>query len=167
MGKGQAWKDPVFRYEDGRSGRVVTRLTDSRGHCNHLYCTDPCWCDGGRSFIFTSDRDNQSNLFRYDLADAAITQLTDLHGRGRPGGAYCAATGRHDFWWQGELCELDPGTLDLRALPGAAGDGPQRAVLADGGPAAAHLSPGSHPAPGGGRDAAAHPELEPAHRRGQ
>ena len=116
MGTGQVWKDPVHRYEDGRSGRTVVRLTDYLGHSNHLYFTDPCWLDGGRAFIFTSDRENQSNLFRYELADGTITQLTDLHGRGRPGGAFCAATGRHYFWWHGELCELDVGTFELRAI---------------------------------------------------
>jgi len=48
--------------------------------------TDPCWIDDNRSLIFTSDRENQSNLFRYDLETATITQLTDLHGPGRPTG---------------------------------------------------------------------------------
>ncbi len=116
MGKGQVWKDPVFRYEDSHSGRPVVRLTDYLGHSNHLYFTDPCWLAGGASFIFTSDRGNQSNLFRYDLADGTITQLTELQGRGRPGGAYCAATGRHYFWSRGELCELDVATLDVRPI---------------------------------------------------
>jgi len=115
MSKGQVWQDRVFRYVDSHSGREVVRLTDYLGHSNHLYFTNPCWI-GDRSLVFTSDRHNQSNLFRCDLDGGAITQLTDLEGRGRPAGAYCAATGKHYFFWQRELCELDVRTLELRTI---------------------------------------------------
>jgi oligogalacturonide lyase len=93
MGKGRVYRDRPFRYRDRHSGREVRRLTDYLGHSSHLYFTDNGWCNGGRSLIFTSDRENQSNLFRYDLDTATITQLTDLHGPGRPSGSYSAATG--------------------------------------------------------------------------
>lgn len=116
MGKGKRYKDKQLRYTDEYSGREVVRLTAYLGHSNHLYFTDPCWLRGGRSLIFTSDRENQSNLFRYDLEDGVITQLTDLAGPGRPGGCYSAANAKHYFWWQGALREVDPETLDERIV---------------------------------------------------
>jgi len=78
--------------------------------------TDPCWIDDNRSLIFTSDRENQSNLFRYDLETATITQLTDLHGPGRPTGQFSAANRRHTYWWHREMRELDPETLEERVI---------------------------------------------------
>ena len=67
MHKGYIFEDEPFQYQDAYSGCQVTRLTDYLGHSNHLYFTDPCWFNDGRSFVFTSDRGNHSNLFRYDL----------------------------------------------------------------------------------------------------
>lgn len=135
MGKGRTYRDPVFRYADGHSGREVTRLTDYLGHSNHLYFTDPCWFNDGRSLIFTSDRENQSNLFRYDLDSHAITQLTELRGAGRPSGCFSAANNRHYYWWRGGLYELDPDTCAERpvgeAPPGMAVPG-RAAPTADG-----------------------------------
>ena len=83
MAKGQIYDDGAFSYVDSGSGRMVHRLTNYRGHSNHLYFTDPCWVNGGRSFVFVSDRDGTSNLFRYDFPEGyasggTITQLTDL-----------------------------------------------------------------------------------------
>jgi oligogalacturonide lyase len=80
MAKGSIYKGEQFRYVDSYSGREVVQLTDYLGHSNHPYFTDPCWLDSGRSMIFRSDRENQSNLFRYDLDTGLITQLTDLQG---------------------------------------------------------------------------------------
>ncbi len=116
MSKGEVFTDPVFEYRDKFSGCRVTRLSDYFGHSNHLYFTDPCWFNEGRSFVFTSDRGNHSNLFRYDLDSHRITQLTDLRGRSienervfdhRPAGAYSKANHKHYYWWQGGLYELD------------------------------------------------------------
>src|SRR5450756_1541158 len=78
MPKGSVFEDGAFEYVDRFSGCRVRRLTHYLGHSSHLYFTDPCWVDGGQSFVFTSDRGNQSNLFRYDLDSGAATQLTDL-----------------------------------------------------------------------------------------
>jgi len=82
MGKGTIYQDPPFRYKDAFSGREIVRLTDYLGHSNHFYFTDPCWFNDNQSLFFMSDRENQSNIFRYDLADGKITQLTDLHEGG-------------------------------------------------------------------------------------
>jgi oligogalacturonide lyase len=116
MSKGRVYHDPPFRYHDSYSGREVMRLTHYLGHSNHLYFTDPCWFNGGRSMVFTSDRENQSNLFRCDRDAGVITQLTDLKGAGRPGGCFSAANHRHYFWWQNVLYELDVDTFEERAI---------------------------------------------------
>jgi oligogalacturonide lyase len=92
------------------------QLTHYLGHSNHLYFTDPCWFNNDRSLVFTSDRENQSNLFRYDLDTGRIVQLTDLEGDGRPGGCYSAAIERLYYWWQNVLYELDVETLNERAV---------------------------------------------------
>ncbi|MBZ0302702.1 MAG: oligogalacturonate lyase family protein [Anaerolineae bacterium] len=116
MGKGRIYEDKPFRYVDAFSGREIVQLTDYLGHSHHLYFTDPCWFNHDRSFVFSSDREGQSNLFRYDLDDYKITQLTDLRGRGNAGGCFSAANHCHYFWWQRELHELNIETLDERIL---------------------------------------------------
>jgi oligogalacturonide lyase len=117
VGKGEVSNDARFAYADPYSGRQVVQLTNHLGHSNHLYFTDPCWLDGG-SFIFTSDRENRSNLFRYDLDTGAITQLTDLErvGRARPGGCYSVANRCHYFWWDRALVEMSVDTLEERTI---------------------------------------------------
>ena len=125
MEKGYVFADELFTYLDKESGRKITRLTDYMGHSNHLYFTDPCWFNDGQSFVFTSDRGNHSNLFRYDLDSYTVTQLTDLHGKSienervfdhRPAGAYSTANQKHDYWWQNVLYELDVDTCEERAV---------------------------------------------------
>ncbi|MFW6288720.1 MAG: TolB family protein [Spirochaetota bacterium] len=83
MTKGTIFHDPSFRYIDEYSKRAVARLTDYLGHSNHFYFTDPCWLNDNRSLLFTSDRNNLSNIYRYDLDGSVITQLTDFRKRER------------------------------------------------------------------------------------
>jgi oligogalacturonide lyase len=116
MNVGRIWKDEPFRYKDPHSGRHITQLTSYKGHSNDLYFTDPCWTNDNKSFIFTSDRENRSNLFRYDLADHRITQLTDLQLSKRPGGCFSKANMAHYFGDDDVLYELDLRTLELREL---------------------------------------------------
>ena len=116
MGKGQEWRDPPFEYVDSYSGRRIRRLTDYLGHSHHFYFTDPCWFNDNRSMVFASDRDNQSNLFRYDLDTGLITQMTDLSGRGRPAGCVSAANGALYYWWHDVLYELELDTLAERVI---------------------------------------------------
>jgi oligogalacturonide lyase len=116
MTVGRIWKDEPFRYKDPHSGRLVTQLTNYKGHSNHLYFTDPSFIEDNRSFIFTSDRENRSNLFRYDLSDHTITQLTDLQGSKRPGGCFSKANMAHYFADDTLLYELDLRTNALRTL---------------------------------------------------
>lgn len=125
MYKGYVFEDEPFTYRDKYSGCKVTRLTDHMGHSNHLYFTDPCWFNDGRSFVFTSDRGNHSNLFRYDLDTLKVTQLTELTGKSienervfdhRPAGAYSTANQKHYYWWQNILFELDVDTYEERVV---------------------------------------------------
>jgi oligogalacturonide lyase len=127
MSKGRIFQDPQFHYIDSVSNREILQLTNYLGHSNHLYFTDPCWFNNNRSFVFTSDRENQSNLFRYDLDGGQITQITDLKGRGRPGGCVSTVNNAIYFWWQGALIELKLDTLDERVVREA-----ERPMLASG-----------------------------------
>lgn len=144
MPKGSVFTDEPMTYLDPYSGCRIRRLTNYTGHSNHLYFTDPCFLDDGASFVFTSDRDGHSNLFRYDLEDGTATQLTDLEGHSienervfddRPAGAYSIANGKHYYWWQNGLYELDVHTLDERLVWRAPADkvvGIHGATTADG-----------------------------------
>jgi oligogalacturonide lyase len=116
MGKGRVYHDKPFTYEDPYSGRTITRLTDYLGHSNHFYFTDPCWFNDDRSFIFMSDREGQSNLFRYDLDDHKITQMTDLKGPSKARGCISTVNNANYFWWQNQVIELDLDTLEERLI---------------------------------------------------
>ena len=131
MSKGQIFNDKPFQYQDKFSGCTVTRLTNYTGHSNHLYFTDPCWFNNGQSLVFISDRNGHSNLFRYDLHDHCITQLTDLSGESienervfdnRPQGAYSEANEKYYYWWQNGLYELDVDSTEERLIYQAPSD---------------------------------------------
>ena len=80
MGVGKEFRDKQVRFQDRFSGREITRLTDWLAHSWQFYFTHPCWIDGGRAFLFHSERDNAGNYFRYELATGDIVQLTDNQG---------------------------------------------------------------------------------------
>ena len=116
MTKGRTYQDPQFRYIDQYSNREILQLTNYLGHSNHFYFTDPTWFNDNRSMVFTSDRENQSNLFRYDLDTGLITQMTDLQGPERPGGCVSVVNNALYFWWQNVLYELNLTTLEERVI---------------------------------------------------
>jgi oligogalacturonide lyase len=116
MSVGREYRDVPFRYADPFSGREITRLTDYKGHSSLLYFTDNCWLPGHRSFVFVSDREGRSNLFRYDLDEGRIVQLTDLPGNDVPGGCTSADRLQHYFWYEGAVFVLDLKTLEVREL---------------------------------------------------
>ncbi|MBT3604069.1 MAG: oligogalacturonide lyase [Candidatus Latescibacteria bacterium] len=116
MGKGRVHHDPKFSYTDSYSGREVHRLTDYLGHSNHFYFTDPCWFNDGRSFVFTSQRENSGNLFRYDLDDGKITQMTDMNTHGRPGGCLSVANQAVYFGQGRKIIELKLDSLEERVV---------------------------------------------------
>ena len=116
MSKGRIYHDPQFRYKDAYTGREVIRLTDYLGHSNHFYFTDPCWFDNDQSLFFMSDRENKNNIFRYDLDDGKITQLTDLDGPERARGCWSDANQKLYYWWKNKIYELDPETFEERVI---------------------------------------------------
>jgi len=65
-------------YIDNTSGVKVTQLTDYKGHSHHFYFTNPGWYANGRKLLFSSDRNNHTNLFGVELGTGEIDQLTDL-----------------------------------------------------------------------------------------
>lgn len=120
-----SFSDHPVTYSDRLTGRTVRQLTTYRGHSSHPYFTDPCWFNDGNSFIFTSDRNGMSNLFRYDLDTNAIHQLTnlsDVHRENervfdyRPQGAWSEINKRCYYWWCNVLYELDVDTGDERTV---------------------------------------------------
>ena len=115
MKKGQVWNDRQFTFTDYLSGKRIVRLTDYRGHSNTQYFTNDYWPADG-SFIFSSDRENASNLYRYDLEEKRIIQLTDFEGAGSPGGVYCKPREKYYFAYGTEFFELDPWTMERRVV---------------------------------------------------
>ena len=65
-------------YKDPDSGVTVTQLTDYKGHSHHFYFTNPGWYDNGRKMLFSSDRNNRTNLFSICMETGEIEQFTDL-----------------------------------------------------------------------------------------
>lgn len=66
---------------DRVSGVTVRRLTSYLGHSVHPYFTNNAFYDGGRRFIFTSDRNNVTDLYSFDRETGEISQLTDFSDR--------------------------------------------------------------------------------------
>jgi oligogalacturonide lyase len=64
--------------KDQLTGMEVTQLTNYKGHSHHFYFTNSGWYADGRKLLFSSDRNNRTNLFGIDLASGEIEQLTDL-----------------------------------------------------------------------------------------
>lgn len=122
MSKGRVYEDPQFRYIDAYSGREIIQLTNYLGHSNHFYFTDPCWFNDNKSFFFMSDRENQSNLFRYDLEDGKITQVTDFKTAGHARGCWSEANQRLYYWHDRKIYELDPDSLEEKVIYEAAPD---------------------------------------------
>jgi oligogalacturonide lyase len=75
---GRRSKAEWLTYKDPLTGVEVTQLTNYRGHSHHFYFTNPGWYDSGRKLLFSSDRNNRTNLHGIDLASGEIEQLTDL-----------------------------------------------------------------------------------------
>ncbi len=76
-GKGSVWAPEWKTSVDPVSGATIHQLTDYYAHSSHFYFTNPGWYDGGNKMLFTSQRENRTNLFSIDLRSGKITQLTD------------------------------------------------------------------------------------------
>lgn len=69
-----------MNYKDKISGVSVECLTPDLGFCHHLYFTNPGWFCDNRKIVFAADRGQGYNLYKIDLSDGKIEQLTDLEG---------------------------------------------------------------------------------------
>jgi oligogalacturonide lyase len=75
---GETWPPEIKELKDRETGVTIKQLTDYRGHSHHFYFTNPGWFDEGQKLLFSSDRNNRTNLFSIDLNSMEIMQLTDL-----------------------------------------------------------------------------------------
>ncbi len=116
MGIGRTYQGEQYQHVDRVSGREILQLTNYLGHSYQFYFTHPCWLNGGRSFIFNSERENQSNLFRYDLATGLITQLTDFTTRTGAKGCLSPGTNCLYTWTDSGLQELKLHSLEERLV---------------------------------------------------
>ncbi len=65
-------------YKDSQTGVQVVQLTNYEGDSHHFYFTNPGWYDRGRKLLFSSHRNERTNLYGVDLTTGQIEQLTDL-----------------------------------------------------------------------------------------
>jgi len=64
--------------KDRKTGVEIKQLTNYKGHSHHFYFTNPGWYADDSKLLFSSDRNNRTNLFSVDLTNYTIEQLTDL-----------------------------------------------------------------------------------------
>ena len=77
MTVGRAYAPEWREYLDPLTGCQVKQLTDSSSEDYHLYFYNPSVTPDNKYLIFISERTGVSNLFRLDLQDGMIVQLTD------------------------------------------------------------------------------------------
>ena len=65
-------------HKDHGSGVMVTQLTDYKSHSHHFYFTNSNWYDHDQKLLFSSDRENRTNMFSLHLKTGEIEQLIDL-----------------------------------------------------------------------------------------
>lgn len=122
MSVGQIFPSELRVFADPRTRVEVRQLTHYRAHSHHFYFTNPGWYDGGRRLIFSSDRQNKTNLFSLDLHTYEITQLTDLTPLPLPREVEfiraCLNPVKDEayFWYGYELRALDLHSFEQRTL---------------------------------------------------
>jgi oligogalacturonide lyase len=72
------WPAELQTTTDPETGATVRQLTNYKATSHHLYFTNPGWHAGGSRLLFSSDRENCTNLFSVHLQTGEIDQLTDL-----------------------------------------------------------------------------------------
>ena len=109
-------------YRDDMSGVEVTQLTDYKGHSHHFYFTNPGWYAEGRKLLFSSDRNNRTNLFGIDIEAGEIEQLTDLEPVPLPRELEFLTASKNPivdevyFWHHSALMAVDLATRATRTL---------------------------------------------------
>ena len=119
---GKEFPSELVRYEDPRTGVEVKQLTRYRGHSHHFYFTNIGWYDNGKKLVFSSDRNNATNLYSIDLSTYCITQLTDLAPLPLPREVEflraCLNPIKNEayFWYGYDLLALNLDTLEQRQI---------------------------------------------------
>lgn len=122
MRVGESFAAEWKTYPDPISGVEVQQLTNYRGHSHHFYFTNPGWYADGTKLLFSSDRNNRTNLYSVDLQSGEITQLTDLDPVPLPREVEflraCVSEVNQEayFWHEYKLMALDLRTLQQRLL---------------------------------------------------
>ena len=122
MTPGKTWPSELRVFEDPRTGVEVRQLTNYRAHQHHFYFTNNGWYAGESKLVFSSDRENATNLFSLDLATYEITQLTDLAPLPLPREVEflraCLNPVKPEayFWYGYELVALDLDSLEQRVI---------------------------------------------------
>lgn len=111
-----------YTYTDPVSGVPVTQLTDYKGHSHHFYFSNSGWYAQNTKYLFSSDRDNRTNLFSIEVGSGAITQITDLPPVARSErfdfitACCCPQRSEAYFWRAGVLTAVNLDTKALREL---------------------------------------------------
>lgn len=107
---------------DSRTGVPIRQLTNYKGNSHHFYFTNPGWFDNGRKLLFSSDRNNRTNLFAIDLIDYTIRRLTDLEPVPLPREIEFFSAFKNPvkdevfFWYDRDLLSLDLNTLQTTVI---------------------------------------------------
>lgn len=104
----KSYPSEKFTYTDQATGARVTRLTGAYSNSNHLYFTNNCFYNDGRSIVFQSDRSGTPNLYTMNLESGEINQLTDLAKKPYPGASGLHLTFVHSeaakaVFWDGAI----------------------------------------------------------------
>ncbi len=109
---------------DSKTGASIRQLTNYKGNSHHFYFTNPGWFDNGQKLLFSSDRNNRTNLFAIDLNDYTIQQLTDLDPVPLPNELEFFSAFKNPakdevyFWYDMKLISLDLNSRQSSAIFG-------------------------------------------------
>lgn len=113
MSEWKKYPPELIKLSDRLTGASIQQLTNYKGNSHHFYFTNPGWFDSDQKLLFSSDRNNRTNLCAIDLNDYNIQQLTDLEPLSLPLEieffSACTNPVREEaFFWHGtELISLD------------------------------------------------------------
>jgi oligogalacturonide lyase len=119
---GKIWAPEVKTFVDKKTNVTITQLTNYKGHSHHFYFTNPGWYNGGDNLLFSSDRNNRTNLFGIDLNTYEIQQLTELEPLPLPHEIEFFSASKNPakeeaYFWHGQnLIGLDLKTQNTKVL---------------------------------------------------
>jgi oligogalacturonide lyase len=119
---GKSYIPEVKEISDRKTGAPIKQLTNYKGHSHHFYFTNPGWFSNESKLLFSSDRDNRTNLFSVDLNDYSIQQLTDLKPVPLPREVEFFRSCRNPvkeqafFWHDRELKAIDLVTNEIKTI---------------------------------------------------